>query len=45
MTAPDILSDRSLGKEAMMSDQFVPLDLSASYNAGTGNVDSEGGRL
>ena len=24
-----------------MSDPFVPLDLSAAYNAGTGNVESE----
>ena len=28
-----------------MSDQFVPLDLSATYNAGTGNVESKGGKL
>ena len=28
-----------------MSDPFVPLDLSAAYNAGTGNVESESGKL
>ena len=28
-----------------MSDQFAPLDLSAAYNAGTGNVESEDGKL
>ena len=28
-----------------MSDSFVPLDLSATYNAGTGNVESEDGKL
>ena len=28
-----------------MSDPFVPLDLSAAYNAGTGNVESESDKL
>ena len=28
-----------------MSDPFVPLDLSATYNAGTGNVESKDGKL
>ena len=28
-----------------MSDSFVPLDLSATYNAGTGNAESKDGKL
>ena len=28
-----------------MSDPFAPLDLSSTYNAGTGNADSESGKL